>query len=153
VQPKDNTKVVFSGRLSDLMQKSQVTQVWLAEEFHVSQAAVSKWLNGTIPSGETLVRLAHFFGVTPEEMVGLESCRQPEAKLPGGPLPTQGMAESGKGRSQASLDAEIDVFFEKLKSRVKAGLSRSSPTEIEAHLKMLANLFGNEKFSSTKRKK
>jgi len=135
------------------MQERKVTQVRLAQEFRVSQAAVSKWLKGTVPSGETLVRLAHFFGATSEELVGLESRRQPDAKPPGSQLSAQSVAGLGKPHSLASLDAEVDAFFEKLKSRVKAGLSGCPPKGIEARLKILGDLFGADDLLSTKRKR
>ena len=153
MQQKNNTLVVFAGQLRALMQERKVTQVRLAQEFRVSQAAVSKWLKGTVPSGETLVRLAHFFGVTPEELVGLDSRRQPEARPPGGQSFAQSVAGLGKPHSLAGLDAKIDAFFEKLKSRVKAGLSGRPPKEIEARLKILGDLFGTDDLLSTKRKR
>jgi hypothetical protein len=153
MQPQINTLVVFSGRLRTLMQERKVPQVRLAQEFRVSQAAVSKWLKGTVPSGATLVRLAHFFGVTPEELLGLDSRRRPEARPPGGPLCAQSVAGLGKPHSLAGLDAKVDAIFERLKSRVKAGLSGCSPQEIDARLKMLGDLFGADDFLSTKRKR
>ena len=141
MQQLNTTIVVFADRLSALMQKRKVTQAQLAQEFRVSQAAVSKWLKGTVPSGETLVRLAHFFGVTAEELVGLDSSRQPKGKPPIGQLIAQSGAGLRKPNLQASLDAEVDVFFDKLKLRVKAGLSECPPKEIDARLKILADLF------------
>jgi transcriptional regulator with XRE-family HTH domain len=153
MQPPDTTLVVFAGQLRALMQERKVTQVRLAQEFRVSQAAVSKWLRGTVPSGETLVRLAHFFGVTPEQLVGLDSRRQPEAKPAGGELFAQSVAGLGKPHSLAGLDAKADALFEKLKSRVKVGLSGCSPKEIEARLKILKDLFGTDDLLRTKRKR
>jgi len=153
MQARNTTSVVFAGQLSALMRERKVTQARLAQEFRVSQAAVSKWVNGTVPSGETLVRLAHFFGASPEELVGLESSRQPETKPPGSQLSGQCVASLGKPHSLASLDTGVDSFFEKLKSRVKAGLSECPPKEIEARLKMLRDLFGADDLPSTKRKR
>ena len=135
------------------MHERKVTQAQLAQEFRVSQAAVSKWLKGTVPSGETLVRLAHFFGATAEELVGLDSRRQPEAKPPVDQLSIRSAAGVGKLHLQASLDSEVDVFFEKLKSRVKAGLSGCPPKEVEARLKILRELFCAGDLLSTRRKR
>lgn len=135
------------------MQERKVTQVRLAQEFRVSQAAVSKWLRGTVPSGETLVRLAQFFGATPEGLVGLDSRRQPEAKPTDGQLSAQGVSDLRKPLSLASLDAEVDILFEKLKSRVKAGLSGCPAKEIEARLKILGDLFGADNLLPKRRKR
>jgi transcriptional regulator with XRE-family HTH domain len=131
------------------MQKRKVTQAQLAHEFRVSQAAVSKWLKGTVPSGETLVRLAHFFGITAEELIGLDSTRQPKAKPPIGQLIAQSGAGLGKLHLHSSVDAEVDFFFDNLKLRVKAGLSGCPPKEIEARLKILGDLFGADNLPST----
>jgi transcriptional regulator with XRE-family HTH domain len=135
------------------MKERQVTQVKLAAEFRVSQAAVSKWLKGTVPSGETLVRLARFFGVPPGEMVGLESPRHPAAKSQSGPLPTQGVAGRSKTDSLARVDAELDAILGQLKSRVKAGLLGRPAEEVDCRLRTLRDLFGADKASSAKRKK
>jgi len=135
------------------MLERRVTQAQLAHEFRVSQAAVSKWLKGTVPSGETLVRLARFFGVTAEELVYLDSRVQPETKSPVGPLSAHGVAGLRKAHLQGGLDAEVDLFFEKLKSRVMASLSGCPPKEIEARLKILGELFGGSDLISTKRKR
>jgi transcriptional regulator with XRE-family HTH domain len=135
------------------MRERKVTQVRLAKEFQVSQAAVSKWLKGTVPSGETLVRLALFFGVSPAELVGLDSQRQPDAKPPTGQLSAQSVVGRRNPDLLASLDAEVDAFFEKLKLRLKAGLHGYPPKEIEAQLRILGDLFGVEDLFSTKQKR
>lgn len=135
------------------MKERKVTQVRLAQEFQVSQAAVSKWLKRTVPSGETLVRLAHFFAITPEELVGLDSRGHPEPNPPTGQLSAQIAGGLVKPHSKASLDTEINALFEKLKSRVAAGLSGCPPQEVEARLKILRDLFGADGRPSTKRKK
>jgi transcriptional regulator with XRE-family HTH domain len=153
MQPKNSTIVVFAGRLRTLMQEKKVTQVRLAQEFRVSQAAVSKWLKGTVPSGETLVRLAHFFGATPEELVGLDSLRRSELKPQGSQLSAKSIAGLGKPHSLASLDAEVETLFDKLKSRVKDGILGCPPKEREARLKVIRYIFGADDLLSTKRKR
>jgi transcriptional regulator with XRE-family HTH domain len=152
MQPKKTTGVVFANQLNALMQEKKVTQVRLAQEFQVSQAAVSKWLKGTVPSGETLVRLAHFFGATPEELVGLDSLRRPEAKSRGDQSSLKSVAGLGKACSLVTLDEEVDALFEKLKSRVMSGFSGCPPKESQAHLKALGALFGTDNLKCTKRK-
>lgn len=45
------------------MEERGVTQKGLADALQVSQAAVSKWLKGTPPSGEKLLEISQFFEV------------------------------------------------------------------------------------------
>lgn len=52
------------------MKQRAATQVALAEAARVSQTAVSRWLNGSIPAGDTLQLIAQFFGVTMEALLG-----------------------------------------------------------------------------------
>lgn len=151
MQQNSTTGVIFGARLSALMRERRITQVRLAEEFGVSQAAVFKWLKGTVPAGETLVRLAQFLGVTPEELIGLESRKQGDDRFPRGPLPSEDAARRGKSRS--APEAEVDALFGQLKGRVNSELSKCRPKETRARLRMLAALFGVGKMPPAKLKK
>ncbi len=126
------------------MRERRVTQVRLADEFQVSQAAVSKWLKGSVPSGVTLVRLARFFGVTAEELVGLGPVQQESEK----PLRSASARRSVKTpldcQRTCDLAAEVDSLFDRLKARIKADLATCQPEEARARMGMLARLLGAE---------
>lgn len=47
-----------------------INQEALAQAVGVSQGAVSGWLKGAIPSADKLARIARFFSVTPEHLLG-----------------------------------------------------------------------------------
>ena len=48
------------------MKDQSLTQVELAERIGVTQAAVSKWINGTVPKGDQLLAIANALGVNME---------------------------------------------------------------------------------------
>lgn len=51
-----------------------MTQSQLADVFNVSEQAVSRWENGnTYPDTELLPAIADFFGITIDELMGMES--------------------------------------------------------------------------------
>lgn len=61
-------------KIKELREEHRLTQRELAEKIGNSQRNVSNWENGTSePDIETLVRLCRVFGVTLEELVGLET--------------------------------------------------------------------------------
>jgi len=68
-QEQNTTLVVFSKQLNRLMKEKDVTQSELGRVMGVSQAAVSKWLKGTIPKGDQLYVLAEFFGIGMDEFI------------------------------------------------------------------------------------
>lgn len=63
------TLVNFSQHLEALIRQRGITQKQLAADMDVSQATVFKWLNGTMPGGEKLNRLAAYFGLNPDYLL------------------------------------------------------------------------------------
>ncbi|MCL2177346.1 MAG: helix-turn-helix domain-containing protein [Firmicutes bacterium] len=60
--------------LKELRQQNSLTQREFAKEFGVSHAAVANWENSRRePSLDTLIRLAKFFDVTVDFLLGTES--------------------------------------------------------------------------------
>ncbi len=143
MRPNNTTIVVFANRLSALMHERRVTQVRLADEFQVSQAAVSKWLKGSVPAGVTLVRPGRFFGVTAEELVGLEPPAEQPQKLSRSPSSRKSLRTLLEGQHTADA-TELNSLFDQLKVRIESDLARCKPGEARARLRMLARLFGAE---------
>jgi len=70
----------FSKRLTDLRQSKGLTQNELAELVNVSRSALSLYeLGKREPDYETLVRLADFFDVSVDYLLGVSNVRQPVA--------------------------------------------------------------------------
>lgn len=55
-----------------LCARKQVTPAQVQRDIGVSKAAANKWRNGSIPHDATLMRVAEYFGVTTDELLGIE---------------------------------------------------------------------------------
>lgn len=66
-------KVILAERLFYLMKIEKLSQSELARKIDISQSAVCNWLNGKKePSIESLWRLADYFDVTVDYLIGRE---------------------------------------------------------------------------------
>lgn len=72
----------FAISLKELLKENNLSQTRLAGEIGFSQRAISKWVNGQAePTESAIVACAQYFGVTADEMLGLdplESLQAPE---------------------------------------------------------------------------
>lgn len=69
VSEMDKEEATFAERLSDIMQKRNMTQAELAEKIGVGQPAISNMLNRQCrPQRRTILRLATALGVGPDEL-------------------------------------------------------------------------------------
>jgi len=65
--------LVFGKRLRELRTQSKLSAVQLAEKIGVSDTAIINWENNVNDiKGEYIVRLAEFFGVSSDYLLGLE---------------------------------------------------------------------------------
>ena len=66
-------KVRLSDNLRELLQEKGICQTQLAREVQISQSAISNWLSEKKePRIESLWRLADYFNVTIDQLVGRE---------------------------------------------------------------------------------
>ena len=64
---------MLGTRIRELREVRHLSQVELAEVMHVSKQSISNWENGNIlPSVEMVVRLAVFFSVSTDYLLGLD---------------------------------------------------------------------------------
>ena len=64
-------KITFPAVLASCMKSEGLTQHQLAEKIGVNQSAICKWLSGrSEPTIENLWKLADFFGITIDILVG-----------------------------------------------------------------------------------
>lgn len=62
---------MFAKRITDLREKKNLYQKDIAKIFKVEQATVSNWENGKrIPDSEMLIKLANFFNVSVDYLLG-----------------------------------------------------------------------------------
>jgi transcriptional regulator with XRE-family HTH domain len=66
---------IFAERLADLMHSRGFTQVMLAAGIGAAQPTISRYLAGQLPKAEELMKLARFFDVSMEVVVGAEPMR------------------------------------------------------------------------------
>lgn len=57
-------------RLKEILKKKGLKQLFLAQAMHTSSVTISSWATGkSMPSVETLIRLAEFLDVSLDELV------------------------------------------------------------------------------------
>lgn len=60
----------FFARFSALCKESRTTPNAVAKQIGVSSGSVTAWKNGTAPRNATLARIADYFGVTTDYLLG-----------------------------------------------------------------------------------
>ena len=64
---------IFGKRLKELRLENNISQVQLADIFNVRQSSIADWERGVTETDfETLIKLAKFFKVTSDYLLGLE---------------------------------------------------------------------------------
>ena len=72
-------KLYIGENIKRLRKIKNITQETLAEQMHVSCAAVSKWERGeTLPDISMVIPLASYFGVSTDEILGLDHAKNEE---------------------------------------------------------------------------
>lgn len=68
--------VTVGQRIKTLRKAAKLTQQQLADELGLERSTVSKWEspNGSEPDTDKLKRLAHFFGVATDYLLGVTDC-------------------------------------------------------------------------------
>ena len=62
---------IFSMRVKQLRQKEGISMDELAKILNVTKSRVNMWENGgTLPRSNTLIELAHYFGVSTDYLIG-----------------------------------------------------------------------------------
>lgn len=72
----------YFERISELMQEQGVTAVKLAAAVGVSTGNITDWKKGrSKPSSDAIAKLAEYFGVTSDYLLGLSDSRYPRESL------------------------------------------------------------------------
>ena len=72
-------KIYIGDNIKRLRREKNITQETLAERMHVSTTAVSKWeRNETLPDISMVLPLASYFGVSSDELLGLDAAKTEE---------------------------------------------------------------------------
>lgn len=113
--------------INDLRKKSGLSQKEFADLFNVHQTAVSQWETGkTTPDKETLIKIANYFGVSIDYLLG--NTEQKEKPL-------------------VNEDEELTEYLDELKNRPEMkmlfSLAKGATKEdVEKAVKIIETLFG-----------
>lgn len=73
---------MFKERLKELRNQAGLTQKEIANKFNTSQQSYAKWENGkTNPSQKSLEKLAEFFNVSIDYLIGKSNIKHPESDI------------------------------------------------------------------------
>jgi len=99
----------FSEKFRNLRKSSELTQEQIADVFHVSPQAVSRWETGaTYPDIEILPSLADFFNVSVDDLLGVD-IRKKEERMEELLDQMAGLYDR-QWSAEATLDAEIEIL-------------------------------------------
>lgn len=68
---------MFFDRFKKLCDENNVSIYKAATEIGLNRAAANKWKAGSIPNGQTLTKLADYFGVTNDYLLGKDNEKAP----------------------------------------------------------------------------
>ena len=74
---EEKLKAIISERLGYLMKRANVSQLTLATELDTYPGAVNKWCRGVVLPGTVYIaKIAHFFHVSADYLLGLSNNEQ-----------------------------------------------------------------------------
>lgn len=68
---------MFFDKYSELCKKKGKTPTGVAIELNVSRATVNYWKNGSVPKQDTLIKIANYFNVSVDYLLGNEKQKNP----------------------------------------------------------------------------
>lgn len=83
---------MFLERFTKLCQEKDVAPARVAADIGLSNSTATKWVKGSIPSGSTLKKIAAYFNVTVDYLIGEETKKE-------SPLPLSGIELSEAKRN------------------------------------------------------
>jgi len=105
--------IVFSETLRKLRKNKKLNQAQLAKELYISPSAVSQYETGrTTPSRETLNRIAAYFNVTPEYLMGTSKIYEIEEMLNPGTTVSEALKKimRVRGKDREALLTIVDAL-------------------------------------------
>ncbi len=71
---------MFFNRFKQLCDQKEISVYRACTDIGLNRSAVAKWKNGGKPNGSTAAKLADYFGVTTDYLLGQSEERMPETK-------------------------------------------------------------------------
>ncbi len=86
---------MLANKIKELRKESGLTQVQFAQKFHISKGTIAMWETGKrTPDADTMIKLADFFGVTMDVLLGLNPNRYEDVSN-GIKIPVLGKVQAG----------------------------------------------------------
>ena len=71
---------IFRERIKKIRQEKKLTIVKAANEIGITRQSLSRYESNIIPNIEVLYRLAKYYGVSADYLVGLTDCKDPKKR-------------------------------------------------------------------------
>lgn len=96
----------------------------VGKEIGVSSATVSQWKNGSIPNGETLLKIADYFGISTDYLLGRtnNNSNRNEMFISARDINGDNVGNNWTVNSKSELENEISNILSKLNPREKTEL-------------------------------
>ena len=137
---------MFFDRLKELCDQKGISTYKACTDVGLNRAAVAKWKNGSIPNGQTLTKIAEYFGVTVGYLLGSENKETPPT------LNARDERDIAKDLEEmmAHLDNAGDLMFDgdPMSDEARATIRAAMQLGLEA-----AKLKNKERFTPKKYKK
>lgn len=137
---------MFFDRLKKLCDEKGVSPYKACTDVGLNRAAVAKWKNGSIPNGQTLAKIAEYFGVTAGYLLGAENRETPPT------LNARDERDIAKNLEAllSQLDSGNDLMFDgdPMSDEAKESIRAAMKLGLEA-----AKLKNKERFTPNKYKK
>lgn len=144
--------MVFGEVLRELRNNMGLTQAELASELSLSRAAVAGYENsGKEPTFEVLIRVAKYFGVTTDYILGLKQQSKEEHKMDFKLALDDAIGDSQfvkDEHGEAVLDGFSALLYETLEDAIKAGVEKDIAKLLVATTKAVKEMATDVKVSS-----
>lgn len=104
--------MAFYEKYLELCAKAGKSPSCVALEISLSKTTVNRWKNGGGVTDATALKVANYFGVSPEWLKG--ETEDPSAGIKKDPIPKDGAVSSAKQKLLDSVDGMSDEQLEKL---------------------------------------
>lgn len=106
----------------------------VAKELHLSSGSVTSWKNGKVPHHTTLIKIADYFGVTVDYLLGKEETKKATDNVDGTYSPTLTEAD------ELDISKRLDAMLKDLTSQGGALMFDGEPLDDESRELLIASL-------------
>ncbi len=105
----------FWNQFYQLCRNMDLRPTALGSKLNISSGTINNWKNGTIPNGETLMKLADFFDVSVDYLLGREN-----AQSNSNSIPQNNIVDSSDGTKFDTTTTQVAEAFSNLSFSDKA---------------------------------